>query len=251
MFNYINGVFSKEFINYDFAKFSWNSGFFTTLKVVNGQIIDLDMHLARLERSLKYIGLPLPELDFNELIERLLNLNNLNSARLKIMVYKSNIVNCYIQVNPLKIDNKPRRIAIFPEPRISNKKFQYKSINYSENINLNMQAKLLGWDDYLFFDEEDRILETTFCNIFFISDSEIVTPLASLDLLPGTIRNKILALGEINNFKIYAKELLLADLPNFKAVFLTNAIIDLVQVQKIGKFNYKDDEVIDAIKELV
>ena len=251
MIDYFNGSFAQVAAQ-DFSHLAWQSGFFTTFKVVDQVIVDLPLHLARLQASLQSVGLKLPWLDFQQIIRQLLQKNQLSSARLKLMVYRqSGQVNCWLQILPLQIDNSPRILAIYPQPRPADLRFRHKSINYSENIRLNQLAQKNGFADYLFVDEKGRVLETTFCNIFFVNKQEIVTPSSQLPILPGTMRKKIFGLQRVKNIQIYDSEILLAEIGKFEAAFLSNAIIGVAPIKQIGDTKYREKMISEYISKLV
>ena len=243
MIDYFNGKYIEQKEDFHFEKMAWNNGFFTTLKVVNENIINFDQHLKRLENSFCSNNLKFPSRDFRKIIEELIFRNRLKDARIKIMLfgYKKQI-SVWVKCLELTLNREPKVLEIFEQKRRMNKKYSFKSINYSENIFLNKEAKKNKFDDYLFIDSDNRILETTFCNIFFVNDTEIVTPFSNLAILPGTIRGKLLELDRCKDFKIVEKEIFINELEKYRYVFTTNSIHDLVSVKKIGFEEFEDSQ---------
>ena len=241
MIDYFNGNYSEQSSKWDFNQMNWNAGFFTTFKCVNAKIIDLDLHLKRLEFSLKENKLEFPQREYSKILENLLNMNNLQDARFKLMIFRhDNELNIWLQCLPLTINMQPKVLQVYPITRKDEEKYRFKSINYDKNISLNKEAKRRGFDDFLFIDGKMRVLETTFCNIFLATENEICTPLSSLPILPGTVRHKILEQRQFGVHQVSEKEIYLEDLPNYRYAFVTNAIHDLVVVKQIGEVIFED-----------
>jgi 4-amino-4-deoxychorismate lyase len=247
MIDYFNGKFQQVAAK-DFSQWAWQSGFFTTFKVVENTIIDLPLHLKRLTASLQSVELNLPQLPFQQIIRQLLEINGLSSARLKLMIYREqNRQNCWLQILPLQIDSSPRVLGIYPSPRVADPRYRHKSINYSPNIRLNQLAKKNGFDDYLFYDETGYVLETTFCNIFFVDQQQIVTPSQQLAILPGTVRKKIIELKKVKNIQILPQKIRITEIGNFESAFLTNAILGMVPIKQIGEIRYKQSSILQLL----
>lgn len=198
---------------------------FTTLKYQNKQFCFLEEHLTRLFDSLRWYKIKIPQIDFEAELKRLMKINRFLESRIRIVVSQNGELD--IQCQKLAIDKTPRTIKIFAERRKNLGIYQHKCQNLP-NVELNKQAKQDGFDDYLFIDEKERILETTFCNIFFVKDNEIFTPPSYLPILPGIMRAKIL---EQNN--VSEREIFLNEISQFDEIFVTNAIHGRVEVKEI------------------
>jgi 4-amino-4-deoxychorismate lyase len=248
MLDFFNGYYiEKE--EEDFSGFNWKRGFFTTFKIVDHKIIDFELHLNRLSNSLRTFGINLPNYDYKVICNNLLNKNELCEARVKLMIYKvNNATNCWIKMLPLKIEKHPRILSIYPIRRENDLKFKHKSINYSNNIRLNILAKQNGFDDFLFLDKNNYVLETTFCNIFFANKNEIITPQNKLPLLNGIIREKIISLVRIKNIHIHERNISLQNIADYKSAFITNSIIGLQKVIAIDNTNFDNCNIIREIK---
>ncbi len=249
MLDFFNGFYIEK-KDEDFSEFDWKSGFFTTFKIVDRKIIDFELHLKRLSKSLKTFGINLPNYNYKKICNNLLKINVLHDARVKLMIFKRHDkTNCWIKMLPLKIETHPRRLSIYPIKRKNEIKFKHKSINYSENIRLNSLAKQNGFDDFLFLDENNYVLETTFCNIFFANKDEIVTPKKELPLLNGIIRKKIISKICINNKHIYERMITIKNMKEYDFAFITNSIIGVQEVIAIDSVSYGNCLLINEIDE--
>ncbi len=198
---------------------------FTTLKYQNEQFYFLEEHLTRLFDSLRWYKIKIPQTDFEAELKKLMKINKFLESRIRIAVSQNGKLD--IQCQKLIVNKTPKIIKIFAERRKSLEIYRHKCEDLP-NVELNKQAKQNGFDDYLFIDEKERILETIFCNIFFVKDNEIFTPPSYLPILPGIMRAKIL---EQNN--VSEQEIFLNEISQFDEIFVTNAIHGRVEVKEI------------------
>jgi len=89
-------------------------------------------------------------------------------------------------------------------------------------------ARRAGWDDCLFIDDRDRLLETSVSNIFLLVEGRWLTPRQSLGLLPGTARAWALERGLAQE-----AELSLEVLPICQGMALSNAATGMLPVAAI------------------
>ncbi|TYQ15795.1 UNVERIFIED_CONTAM: branched-chain amino acid aminotransferase/4-amino-4-deoxychorismate lyase [Acetivibrio alkalicellulosi] len=121
---------------------------------------------------------------------------------------------------------------------------RHKTSNYMENHIIGKEVFEEGFDDALFLNANEKITETTKCNIFFVKSGTLYTPSIECGLLPGIIRGwvikKALNLGvKVCQGKYDFDQLLGAD-----EVFLTNSVVGIMKVSSIGSSLCKGEEVI-------
>jgi len=213
--------------------FQWGVGFFTTLKYQNGTFQLLEEHLKRLEISAKYYGFVFPQKDYMSLLSELIFKNNLEAGRIKIILFEENPgdLEVYIQVRELNINKAPKKLLIALHRRGENPIFRHKTLNYFENIHNYKQAKKSGYDDFLYLDHHNNILETSFSNIFFVKKNIIVTPSADLPILNGIIRQQLL---KNPSWLIEGRKINVDELSEYSGCFITNSIHGIVEVKQIS-----------------
>jgi 4-amino-4-deoxychorismate lyase len=236
MISYLKNQFADEHnvkITAQSPVFQWGVGFFTTLKYQNGTFQFLEEHLKRLEISAKYYGFVFPQKDYMSLLSELIFRNNLEAGRIKIILFEENPgdLEVYIQARELNINKDPKKLLIAPHRRGENPIFRHKTLNFFENIHNQKQAKKSGYDDFLYLDHHNNILETSFSNIFFVKKNIIVTPSADLPILNGIIRQQLL-----KNPSCFTEEgkINVDGLSEYNGCFITNSIHGLVEVKQIS-----------------
>ena len=207
--------------------FNYGDGFFTTIKVINKNPKLFDLHLERIKKSLSFYEYDLKLPNFNQLILELLEINDLNNSRLKIIFFRDvSKISYIIYCNNLTEDSKPIELTLSKFIRGDEEIHRYKSLNYYSNLH----------NPYtLFKDWEDRVLETGFANIFMIKDDHIFTPPITLPILPGVYRSFLLGIENILGYKIREKEITVKELYSADGIFLTNSIREILPVKSFNK----------------
>lgn len=180
--------------------------FFETIKIVNGEIKNLEYHQKRIDDTfINYYKKP------NIFI--LKNLINIPDE------YKFGVVKCkfkydlegfninfskytLIQINKLKL--------VYAD----HLKYDYKYYDRSGIDNLFKQKQ--DCDDIIIV-KNNRITDTSFCNIVFNNGIKWITP--DLPLLNGTCRRRLLEQGRIE-----AQPIFIDDIYHYKALILINAM---------------------------
>jgi branched-subunit amino acid aminotransferase/4-amino-4-deoxychorismate lyase len=106
----------------------------------------------------------------------------------------------------------------------------WKTFQYATRLRVNREAAAAGFDSALLLDENDNILEASHANIFLRLPDGWVTPAADGGLLPGTVRQMLLAHGPL---KIREAVVPRAALKDVSEAFVTNSSLGAVPVTQI------------------
>ncbi len=210
---------------------------FTTLKVRNQTPIALMSHLEKLSfAAQKIFGYPL-DLSPQRVLDALKDpLYKTGVWRLNIIVSSS----VSLKITPYQ-ESDSQEITLktfqnrYQEPFAFVKKLPFKRHLFLK------QARLLGYDDYIFLSQEGEFLETSVSNLFWIKGNTLYTPCPSLSLYSGcTLSHIIIAaqnLGlEIKKVKEKRLEKLLQSF-----VFICNSMKDFQAVSSIDEHLLKID----------
>jgi 4-amino-4-deoxychorismate lyase len=215
----------------------FSQALFETLLVFQGEIQDLNLHLQRAQKTAMLFSseaLPLTTIQ-SELIQFT---QNQHMQRLKIFFWFDKAWNYLAVLKDYKPPQKDFRLLI---PASSYQYFSdfyvaHKTVQYQANQRLREQAQKQGYDDYLRLDQQGFVQESSYANIFFLKDDQIFTPKAGA-LLPGIIRQKIMAQYPVKEKNIHVEEL-----ANFSGAFLTNSLMGLKTVIEIERVSYLRNE---------
>jgi 4-amino-4-deoxychorismate lyase len=109
-----------------------------------------------------------------------------------------------------------------------------KSVNYLENILAKEEALLNNADEGLWLNSQKYLVEGTMSNIFFVSKQTLYTPSLACGCLPGTRRSIILELAAKLRIPVFEGYFTQEDLLLAEEVFVTNALMGIMPVQKIS-----------------
>lgn len=254
----------------------YGDSLFETLPVVETVPVFLDAHLRRMNHSAAELGYGsrLKEGRVRVAIENLLTGNLLESGRLRITLFRGNPgagpagmggedagpvsladparEHLLIQLDGLE-DRAPcaaglarvnaRNLDPLARHKTGNRLFYRLFRHWDEGL---AQATCAGvWlhpqeaDDreVIVVDEQDRLLEGTVGNLFLVLGGRVLTPPRELGVLPGIARGRLL---DDERLGAEAVELKLADLDRAEEAFLTNSIVGVRPVTRIGHRRFED-----------
>jgi branched-subunit amino acid aminotransferase/4-amino-4-deoxychorismate lyase len=216
-------------------------GLFETLRVLRGRPVFLAEHYARLRRSAAALKLSLVSSE-SEMRQRCVDIaaaNRLQDGALKMVLFRddrreSELVLIRSGLYPPSEYDRGFHLQVVPDQRpISGPAL--KKTDDLKNGPARAEARKAGFDDALFAEEENRIYETSIANIFIVSGGKIFTPPTDRSILPGVAREQVL---RRESARVFQREISRADLRKADEVFLTNALLGVMPVSRIGETTY-------------
>lgn len=204
-------------------------GVFETLLVKDREPIFLIEHLERLDKGLKVLNInkTVVENDVLLAIEKL----QIQSCALRISVSDGNVLftkrpityqlEDYEKGFSLKVSDITRN----PQSHIT----YIKSFNYIDNGLEREKAINEGFKDALFLNGEGQVTETSTTNLFWIKDNALYTPSVACGLLEGVMRKWV-----IQKYAVTQGNFTLEQVVNGDGVFLTNSLLGIMKVSRIG-----------------
>lgn len=253
---YINGDFVKS----DEARISifdrgflYGDGLFETMRAYSGRIFMVEDHIQRLFESADALEIPL-ERDRGALtsaIERLLNLNSLYDAYIRLTVSRgihTGVLTFNGSYEPTVIITAKELSPYPPEYYIQGVKViigsirqnsfsllsRHKSLSYFGNLLAKEEARKKGAIDAVLLNTEGDVAECATSNIFVVRSEQIFTPPLSSHILPGVTRRVILTLAPQLGFEVEEKKIRPEELSASDEVFLTNSLMEVMPVVEIN-----------------
>jgi len=96
------------------------------------------------------------------------------------------------------------------------------------------RARRRGFDEALFFNTQDELVEGTRTNVFLVLDGRLATPALSSGCLPGVTRAAVIRMARRLSVPVRETRLSLKDLLRCDEAFVTNAVIGIVPVRNLG-----------------
>ena len=226
--------------------FLYGDGVFEGIRLRDGRLYRVDLHLARLARSSHLLGLELayePD-QIVAAIGELAKANDLRDAHVRVVhsrgvgmpgidprrCPRSTMVIMAYPFPPLLgtdpvtlITSTIRRKAPHSVPAAA------KSLNYLDSVLAKQQATAAGASDALMLDHDGRLAEATGANLFLIDDGRLRTP-TTIAALPGITRRTIIELAGDMDIEVAEDRLVPADLALADEAFLTGTAAGIVPI---------------------
>lgn len=220
--------------------FSFGKGAFETIKIIDGQVMNIDRHLERLNTSLEF-------LEINKVIKKeevLEKGKNFNQA-FKIIVSDKNTLFIDRKDPYINLDrNYGIKVEISDYIRNSTAPLTYhKSLAYYDNLLKLREIRSQSAFEGLLINEKEQLTEGFISNFFFTKNDKIYTPKVSCGLLNGTMRQWLM-----DEFDIIEGVFKKDDLKEMEGVFITNSLIGIHWVDTIGDLIFQKTK---EIKEMI
>lgn len=211
---------------------------FTSLKKINSEFIDLELHLDKLEKQiLDYYFISSAKKLISEIKSQLFKIEQ-SSLRVRVnifakdrpQIFKETFVESDLEfslnTSELKEKRKPVRLKTFSfyQDQILSK---FKLPNYSASFYLKRLAQRESFDDILYISQNNEVIESSTSNVVFKIDGEWFT--SNLCIYMGISRQKLLTSN-----KIKERDIILEDLKKASDAFLINSIEGHVAVDSIN-----------------
>jgi len=246
---YCNG----KYIDQERAKISvFDHGFlygdavFESVLFENEKIINLNKHLKRLEKSAEKLLITFPKLNYEQIIKKLININQLKQVKVRITLSRGINFNFITCSNPtlliITIPLKKQSITFPQGSKVCTIKIErpipdIKTTQILPSILARQKMYQQKCHECFFVNNKNEITEGSVSNVFFVKKDKIYTPPLK-SCLPGTMQQKIFTLCYKNNIPIFEKEINYKDLNKYTEAFWTNAIVKIVPIKKIDKINF-------------
>jgi len=232
----------KSNLSFESSLAKFGIGLFETIKVKEGKV-NLSFHMDRMFNSINELNINTDykrELLESEILKYIKEHNICNKAlRLTIFDEGYNISTRNIPYND-KSYEQGFKLNISPVKRGDSILYKHKTTNYFENIYTKNYADNNGFNDGIFTDMNNHILECSMSNIFFIKDTVLYTPSKDLPILNGTTKRRILEICDEFNIEVRESLISIEEIKKFDFVFVTNALMEAMKVVQIEGIVYDE-----------
>ena len=236
----------------------FGDGLFETIKSINGQLVLVDEHFARLWKGLQVLQFTIPKQftpdHLEQEIQTLLKKNGHSKlARVRLTVFRGDgglfdttdhKPNYLVQSWALPDETGSWNsnglvLGIYTDAK--------KSCDILSNLKHNnflpyamaaLHAKKEKWNDAVLLNTEGRLCDTSIANIFLIKDEVVYTPALAEGCIAGVMRRNLIEKLTAAGYKLVEGKVSVDELLDADEVFLTNSIYNLRWVQSIGDKQY-------------
>jgi len=226
--------------------FLYGDGAFETIRIHHGAPFRLAQHMARLEESLRIIGLtpPLPAREILRGARSLVETARMDEGLLRITVTASDAGSdrpghVVVSLRPLpKVEGPVTLILFTSHRRLPGPLSRAKTLSRSLEAWALRVAKQAGAFDAVLLNPSGRLVETTARNLFLVRDGRIRTPPIADGALPGITREAVLHLAAEAGVRAAEETLDPEDLRAASEVFLTGSGIGVLGVAAVEDARY-------------
>tara|TARA_Y100001978_G_scaffold171287_1_gene161026 strand:+ start:332 stop:1144 length:813 start_codon:yes stop_codon:yes gene_type:complete len=246
---YFDGKITESISDFDIFNrgFKYNDSFFETIHVTNGKVFNVKNHLIRileavkiLKFDFKYTSQQLVQI-FNDLI----SVNNLKHGVLRLYIYRNsdgqylpynNETSLIINTNHLSCSfkkNSPIKLCTYKSHFKSNSLLSNIKANSIISVLSSIHASEINFDSAILFNNNNKIIETSNSNIYFVVNHKIITSPTKDGCIDGTMRRLLMSLFDIEERSISLNTLIETD-----EVFVSNSISGVIPVKRIDHIEY-------------
>lgn len=230
-------------------------GLFETIRLVNGKVHLLELHLKRLLGGMKQLGLlpneSLQKEHLTQMITELAALDKIENARIRLTVYRraggafipeTDEVDWVCTLTEIdndgfKLNRKGVLMDVYTDKvKSSDIRLPYKPLNSNFYVQAGRKARDEHWEEAFILNERREIIESIHANVFYIKGEKVFTPPLSSGCLPGTMRALIVHLLQKQGIQIVERVLKPEELFDIDELFLTNSIKG---IQWVGAYRSK------------
>ncbi|QOF94901.1 aminotransferase class IV [Novacetimonas hansenii] len=246
--------------------FLFGEGIYEVCIIINGQFVDMDSHLARLDRSLGACGMtPPPErAQLPQIMHDLAHANGITNGFAYLQVTPGATPRSFTAVPQgrptvmilaqaqdfLSAPSLSRGITVQLQPDIRWLHRDIKTTMLLPQVMAKRSALANGVDDTLFFDELG-ITEGSSSNVFIVEASgTLITRPLSHHLLAGCTRARIITLAQDAGMKVEERIITRDELLRAPEVFVTSATYMIIPVTSIDGHAVGDGQTGEVTKRL-
>lgn len=255
IYNYVNGEFIKAsqcVIPINDTGFLRGYGVFDYTQSYEGKLFHAEDHIDRLINSATKVDIEVPysKNEIMEILEKIIDLNPKIWAGIRIVVTAGNVSADLILPN-----HKPNFCVIFHPLKKVDERFyaqglkaslttnlrflpEVKSTNYMQAILAITKAKKQGYDDILYLDSNEDILEASTSNLFFLKNGVWFTD-NSPRILKGITRKIILEIMA-NRYRIEFQAIKKHQLQDCEEAFLCSSVKEVMPLVEVDGIKIGD-----------
>ena len=269
---YVNGRYVPQpdaSVNIEDRGYQFGDGIYEVVHLFDGRFIDEDLHLARLERSLREIALPMPmpRASLRMVLREVARRNRVTEGLLYMQVTRG------VARRDHAFPNKPippalvvtvKRIAPYPTnvdrwgaaaitmPDLRWARCDIKTVNLLPNCLARQAAREKGAIEAVLYDEATGMVTEGAATSFWIVDASgtIRTRPLSDAILPGCTRAALMAELRDAGIAFEEREFSMAELRRAREAFITSATSFVKPITKIDGAPVGDGEVGPVVRKL-
>ncbi len=252
--SYVNGNYIPHHaasVHIEDRGYQFSDGVYEVIAIHKGQLIDLDGHLSRLERSLEELEIawPVTPKAMNIIISQVIRRNRIRDGIVYLQITRgvaprdhafpshnnSALVVTAKHFPPFKFNIENEGVAVITTPEIRWQRRDIKTVSLLGNCLAKEKARRSGCYEAWFVEDDGMITEGTTSNSWIVTDKdELITRDVSNSILNGITRLSIIKLAKNNNIKLCERAFSLEEAQSAKEAFISSTTSFVKPVLKIN-----------------
>ncbi|HSG62266.1 MAG TPA: aminotransferase class IV [Pseudomonadales bacterium] len=234
--------------------FLFGDGIYEVIPSYGGRTVGLKPHLLRLAEGLSAIGIAMPSMDWEGLVEQLLVRNGSGNLGVYIHVSRGTDTRRFhaypdatkvpptvyafafsIAAEPVPDPNQAKayRVALSEDKRW--RRCHIKSTALLGNVMHFQEGYGAGLDETILYNSEGEVTEASACNVFIVKAGKVFTPPLDHQLLPGITRQILLdILRRDGSMNVVEQPVTLQQLSEADEVWLTSSSKEIAPVVEVA-----------------
>ncbi len=227
-------------------------GLFETMRGYGGRVFRLQRHLDRLAHSARELGwsvLPDPD-ELRENVEQVVGATEHQDTRVRLTVTTGTLRPTEQETPELTVIASASAGATYPTECYTkgvtvlvsdyrqgphDPTAGHKTTSYFARLASLRAAHARGAFETLWFTYDDQLAEGAISSIFLVQSERLLTPPLDTPVLPGITRATVIELAVELGIPVREQALVLKDLLEADEVFLTNSLMELIPVVRVGR----------------
>jgi branched-chain amino acid aminotransferase len=227
-------------------------GLFETMRTYNRQVFRLQRHLDRLVQSAQVLGwVTVPDADvLADYVEQVVQATSGDESRVRLTVTTGSLHAAADQVPALTVVATATPAEKYPEDYYrkgvtvvlsgcdqgaGDPTVGHKTTSYFPRLATLRAAHALGAFEALWRTVDGHLAEGAISNLFIVKEETLLTPPLDAPVLPGITRATVCELAVAADIPVREAPVTLEDLRGAEEVFVTNSMIELMPVVRLGR----------------
>jgi branched-chain amino acid aminotransferase len=233
--------------------FLFGDGLFETMRSYGGRVFRMRDHMDRLFRSFRVMRMKLPySVQYLEdTVYATLAINKLKDAYIRLTVTRGagkfglavkEEFNPNVVIAAREFTESPEHVysrgisagIVNIRQNELSPVCGVKSLNFLNYILARFEAKDGGFEDAIIKNTKGYIAEGATSNVFIVTGKELITPSVESGILPGITRKVVIEVARQSRIRVREEFISERELLDADEVFLTNSLVELMPVVRIG-----------------
>lgn len=207
------------------------------LGVLDSRVVDREMHLGRLRRSLDQLNIPSPysDAEYGQIFDRLITENGVDEGFLYLQITRGEGDRDYVYSTGLKpnvlafVQSNPEPAAppvgkvMRSHPDLRWKRRDIKTTNLLGQVIAKNSADRAGAYEALMIDDSGHVTEGGATSFFIVMDQVLIARPVDTDILHGITRQTMLRVAEDMGYRVELRKITLEEALAADEAFITGA----------------------------